>query len=188
MLILQGNIEFIHVPKTGGTYISDVIKQLEIPHTGTAFNHDNKIQLCETQSYFTCIRELDSWMMSYFFHRKRNGFNWQTHRRLDKLCQSSNITNFFENLVKYDNIVSEHYEYFLDWIDINKPIKFLRTQNLTNDLLHFLQTSSIEIDKIKYLKIDNLHRSQNVETVSKDLILELKQKNQKFYRKYGSYL
>ena len=188
MLILQGDIQFIHVPKTGGTYIRDVIKQLQIPHDGDAFNHDDDIINPETKSYFTCIRDLDSWMISYFLHRERNGFNWQTHRTLDRLCQSNNLNEFFSNLIKYENLVSDHYEYFLRSINWNKPLTILKTTSLSNDLFRFLETSGFDIDKTKYLKIENHHRSKKSEILNQDLILELKQKNQKFYQKYESYL
>ena len=188
MLILQGDIQFIHVPKTGGFYIRDVVKQLKISHTGDAFDHDNFTINPQTKSYFTCIRELDSWMISYFHHRERNGFNWQTHRTLDRLCQSNNLNEFFSNLIKYENLVADHYEYFLKSINWNKPVTILKTTSLAHDLFQFLETSGFDIDKTKYLKIENHHRSKKSQIPNKDLILELKQKNQKFYKKYGSYL
>lgn len=187
-MIISEDIQYIHIPKMGGTYFKEVIQTLNIPHTGDVFNHDNSVIDPRIRIYVSGIRPLDHWMISYFWHRQRNGFNWQLHRKLDSLCKAETVDDFFTNLLSFPDIVSEHFEYFLQSWNRQKPIYFLKVSNLSSEVSDFFKLQNISFDMEKFSQIPKIHKGENIQFPQLELRIKLNQSNPHFWNKYGKYL
>lgn len=189
MLTLQGGHRFIHVPKTGGTFVYEAIKKLGIPHKGEPFQHDQLIGK-KNGSYLTCIREPVSWMKSLYFFRKKHNWNWM-NRELENKCKADTLEGFFRNLCKpeNENIVLHYYEYFLGKAE-RAGITYLQTKKLNAELCDFLESHNIPFDKEKLLSMEKVgvNKRSNKGLLSKELEESFIENNASFYLKYGSLL
>jgi len=157
-MIIAPKHHFIHVPKTGGTFVFKAIKALGIPYSGSAFNHDQVPSYRASCSYFVCIRDPADWMCSQYYHRKRHNWNW-LNRKLENRCKATSLTGFFENLSLPENrdIVLDYYRYFLGNLPKDK-ITYLRTKFLNKDLSAYLKSIPIVFDERLLLAMPAVHR------------------------------
>lgn len=113
-LILPHSI-FLHVPKTGGTWVRHLLLSLNIPHREThrgdhdpGFGpidsiHDIPIHdrsWYENTAKWCFVRHPLAWYRSYFAYRQK--YPWEPKAiELDKLCQSNNFQEFIEKAIRF---------------------------------------------------------------------------------------
>ena len=94
-MILLGKSVFVHVPKTGGTWVGDAIGNSTASSKRVSL-HGGFDQIPKTHKglfLFGFIRHPLTWYKSYFAHRIRYGW---TESVLDKMCRSELFSEFIE--------------------------------------------------------------------------------------------
>lgn len=97
---------FIHVPKTGGTWISAVLREKGIVEEETSRPHMRWSEILEEPGMkawhhlrpFLFVRHPVSWYQSYWAYKVRNG--WESGNWMDETFQSPHFPIFVENCVK----------------------------------------------------------------------------------------
>ena len=191
-MLVKDKYYFIHITKTGGSFIFNTICDLDIPHSGGVWNHDDIPIYRDDYEYFTCIRDPVDWMSSIYFHRKINNWDWRNRRLLEAKCKARTLSRFFKNLSSPENrgIVLSYYEYFLGNVPSDK-ITYLQTNNLNKNLCYFLLSRKIIDNNLSQrlydMKIPNKGRKSLVSLATRE-ISKFRQNNIDFYTKYREYL
>lgn len=147
MLILPKSC-FIHVQKTGGTWIRKAIRSTVAGATPFAIDNDwhRGIADCPVPErfLFTFVRHPFTWFPSYWrFQTKQN---WVEPTELDRLCQAETFDEFMRNVFdRCPGIYSQ-------WIQIavGEPRRINcvgRYENLADDLVAALRCAGEEFDE-----------------------------------------
>lgn len=158
MAIILNNSLFLHFPKTGGKWVSKML----IDHVeGSKFVGDpiydaHKSPEVFDKAPFIFTRYPSSWLHSLWHHRARkkankfgSRFNWQNNHRLERECGSDNFDTFVSNVLSNTSCI---YDYYSDFTYIYKDVKYLKYENLAENLCSFLNDFDEKFDKESILK------------------------------------
>ena len=108
MAIELPNSVFIHVPKTGGRWVKDMLLNYVegAKPIGDAVYDSHNTPEIYGKPCFAFLRHPMTWVHSLFHHRakkkaNRNGhqWNWQEQLRLEKECKAENYEDFLNNVI-----------------------------------------------------------------------------------------
>ena len=130
---------FIHIPKTGGNSVSDVL--LKIPNTEQVTTHGPINQLTNVDNYFifSFVRNPFTRLASWYEHKKREG--------LHELFSS-----FVENIDPLDYLYFSQEYYLQHGQTETKRVSFVgKYENFSQDLNYIAKRIGINIDRIPHL-------------------------------------
>lgn len=130
---------FIHIPKTGGNSVSDIL--LKIPDTEQITTHGTLNQLTNVDDYFifSFVRNPFTRLASWYEHKKREGY--------DKLFSS-----FVENIDPLDYLYFSQEYYLYHGKTETKKVSFVaKYENFNQDLNHILKKINVKTDNIPHL-------------------------------------
>lgn len=148
MAISLKNSLFIHFPKTGGKWISNMlinyVKGAEF--VGDPIYDAHKSPPFDKKVFFF-VRQPESWLYSLWHHRARkktnkfgHKFNWQTKHRLERDCQSEVYDQFIDNVIANPDCLYEYYEDFVGQYE-KSQLCWGHYENLCNDLIKILRSN-----------------------------------------------
>jgi len=137
MIVMPRTI-FFHIPKTGGRWVREVIKNAGIYSRAYDQNFGHNIPFNCTDTFrirFCFVRNPIDWYRSFWSYRMRTG--WQ-NSVIDE-CQSPIFEEFVTLALKRSPAhVTQMYEMFIGTED-NPQIQWVgKQENLVNDLIDFL--------------------------------------------------
>lgn len=170
-LVLPHSI-FLHVPKTGGTWVRTAIDGAGIPnresnrgqeplgfqiHTDLTNTTDrgpwNLTFRRRPRTWyipggrfcFAFVRNPLDWYRSYWAHRMRKG--WKPQHKIDSVCASDDFETFVRHMLeKFPSYVSDLYELYAG--PENDEIGFVgRQENLIEDLIRALREAGEAFDE-----------------------------------------
>ena len=136
MLILPKSC-FLHIPKTGGTWVTQVIRQAGIPHEEFLVDGDphRGVKECPhpERFRFAFVRHPVVAYQSYW--RFKMGEDWNPPNQMDKMCRSDEFETFVLKALKYFPGFCTHvYEQYVG--PPENPIEFIgKQENLVEDLI-----------------------------------------------------
>jgi hypothetical protein len=158
--IIKNKLLFIHVPKTGGTYVRELINTIGIPNweTGKFEEHDH-IGICELNDCkdlisFGIIRKPYEWtisrwkwgMYTEFSAKLKGGTSAKKHWMAD--VWSEDINEFLFNTINKRNAIAE--ETMFNQLGIGNKLQvnyILKNENLQTELSSlFIKELNINID------------------------------------------
>ena len=183
MAIQLKNSIFLHIPKTGGLKISEML----INHvSGTKYIGDkiydaHLIPERVDCGFFCFVRRPAHFVHSLWHHRARkkkfgHKWNWQKQYPLETQCKSQDYETFMTNITSRPNIVWEHYSLFIR----SKKMVVGRLENLSEDLITILEFYNEDYNKFRIMKEARSvkHKGHYVKPVSQRWIeaIELSEK------------
>jgi hypothetical protein len=148
MALLTDHSLFLHVPKTGGTWIRHAYERgINFTRLGSQHSKFPDLLKCEgcpnpnTRFIYAFVRHPITWYQSRWAFRLKTG--WITDHPLDKMCASNNFTTFIENVVTHypNGWLTFEYSQFIDTVP--KPIDFVgRMEFLNTDFIKALQLAN----------------------------------------------
>jgi hypothetical protein len=153
MAIITDRCVFLHIPKTGGTWIKQAFRasNIKFEELGGQHNYFPDLYDLKEDGYFddlfvfTIVRHPIHWYPSRWAFRVKNG--WQARHPLDWNCASNNFHEFLENVFTYAP------EGWCNWLfsqycEINgKEIDFVgRTEFLADDFVKAMDKAGHEIN------------------------------------------
>jgi len=143
MAIRLNSFVFIHIPKTGGKWVSNMLIKYcpDASYIGDPIYDAHKSPALDLPA-LAFTRDPATWLHSLWHHRKRKKqnrhgmrFNWQVAHRLERECQSSNFSKFMDDVSNNPGCIFEYYEDFLSSYD---EVYLARYENLAEDLVRHL--------------------------------------------------
>jgi len=182
-LLLNNNMMFIHIPKTGGNWITEVLKINNLINRALPEKHDtpeiikSKYPNINPIKKFCFIRNPITWYESWFqYATMKNWRNWGKHKwhpckRLNGLGDKA-FNKFIENVIKHcPSYLSNLYSLY------TKDCDFVgKQEDLEKDLVKTLGIELKLIDKIgvsKKLKIRwNKALKDKIIELEKDILIK----------------
>jgi len=142
MAIELSNSVFIHVPKTGGRWVKQMLLQYvngAKPIGDAVYDSHNTPPTIGKQP-FAFLRHPMTFVHSLFHHRSRkksntrgHQWNWQENLRLERECQAEDYETFLTKVVGNKNVVKDYYDHYTTnhYPDIN----FGYMERLCDDLV-----------------------------------------------------
>ncbi len=144
MALLLSKSVFYHIPKTGGSWVTEALRRggvsTEIFHSMHTFLSASPPP--EGYYSFTFVRDPRSWYQSYWAYRMRT--QWRDAKGMDRKCYSTNFQEFIANCVEhYSGYVSNMYRVHVGADGSN--VNFIgKQEHLMEDLLHVLNEAGEE--------------------------------------------
>lgn len=137
---------FYHIPKTGGTYVREVLKLIsnDFKEVGHTHNTPLEVENYEKIPSFTIVRHPLDWYKSYYRYRIVSG--WRKGHFIDKHAQSESFDGFMNNFLKaYPcGYVTSRYLSVVPFVP-----NILRTETLDRDLKQLLKNWGYGFPKAK---------------------------------------
>jgi len=145
----NSNLTFLHIPRTGGTFIKYAIKQLGIQHEVIGPSHldweEVKIRREEGIKCFTFVRSPPDLIRSYWGHRMLVG--WGGDLTIAHACESIDFNKFVKRVITlHPGFIGELItRYIGEPEDENRPI-IGYYENLVGDLQTILEEAGERVD------------------------------------------
>jgi hypothetical protein len=187
--IISNKLLFIHVPKTGGTYVRELINNIGIPNyeTGRFEEHDHKgindLQKYDHLKSFGIIRKPFDWtisrwkwgMFTEFSAKVKGGTSAKHHWMAD--VWSDDINEFLFNTINKRKGIAEETMYNMLQIGMPNQVDYiLKLENLKDDLSNLFKLHlNIDID----LYTNDISNKKNIELDTKLIFPFLKDEIEK---------
>lgn len=188
-LILRKSV-FIHVAKTGGTWVSELLKQSGLVVGETRDPHASlaetvlEIPTAGSLPSFAFVRHPITWWKSYWSYKVKVG--WDPKNRVDSTCTADKFETFIRNVLdRHPGYLSRRY-----W-EMTQGVTFIgRFEALRESLMEILLKIGEEIPKTLYDKGDSNVASKEPQfekqcRLSPELLNELIQKEGYAFRHFG---
>ncbi|SER44876.1 Sulfotransferase family protein [Nitrosomonas sp. Nm51] len=148
MLILPKSC-FLHVPKTGGTWVKKAIAAAGISCKDYTLSGDPHIGLkdcpCREKFKFAFVRHPVDLYRSYWQFKMTYG--WDSDNQLDRACRSDNFQNFVRQVLnKFPGVYSKSLAGFVGETD--NEIEFVgKYENLIGDLITALRSAGEDFNE-----------------------------------------
>ncbi len=136
---------FLHVPKTGGNWVSSVLREQFSRAQRMPKIHTTRISAPRPELFtFAFVRHPLTWYQSYFSYKQRKG--WDPTNNWDDIVRCDSFTEFVEK------VLGETPAYYSKLIRrfvgrVGDEIDFVgRFESLTDDLIHALELAGEQFD------------------------------------------
>jgi len=168
MAIYSPKLVYLHPPKTGGTYITHLLRKTtkvtDLGHQHINFPELYRIRKEEWFSdkyIFTTIRHPITWYQSRWAFRIKTG--WKAQHPLDFNCASNDFCTFVENVLKYkpDGWFTHIMQGYTTLVP-NGVDKVIRMEDgLSNGLLDVMDSLNIKYNKKMFDNMEKANASQS---------------------------
>lgn len=152
MAIASDKLVFLHIPKTGGVWVTFALKRaLQTSMIGQQHSHfPQLLQLYEEEWYrqryiFTMIRHPITWYQSRWAFRVKHG--WRLGHPLDFHCSTNDFHSFVESVLKFkpDGWVTWLYNQYIE--NVPGGIDYVaRLEDGVGEVKHVLDQAKIDYD------------------------------------------
>lgn len=155
MAIYLKNSAFIHIPKCGGNWITNMIIA-HVKHHSVTNKKSHILVAHETppidRPVFCLVREPAEFANSLFWQRKtatvrRYGYiKWDERYDLEKACKSDDYHTFLKNVADLKNGIENYYKC---WYGKYNNVVIGKMENMCEDFICFLKDNNEEFDEDK---------------------------------------
>ena len=191
MAIYMPNSVYIHVPKTGGTWLTEAITASGIPFKKSAYlHHVPSFKEIHNRWVFVAVRHPVSWLTSLYHHRKRNNWNWDhpNAREIDIVCRAYKLEDFIIKVIDHPGIVGRYFDLFIRQYEGYQKLVIGKQENLANDFIAFLKKGGEMFNADAIRNFAPLHTSEISEQFPQRLLEPLFQSEKAFFLKCGYHL
>ena len=149
MSLLLRNSVFLHIPKTGGTWVKAALKRAGLivgVHTNYHGTIEDMKEEPEAQGLpmFAFVRRPDTWLASYWGYRMAT---WKFNRDFDQVVFDTSFEKFVWNCSLFvpQGLAFQHFQHYIGEGD-SRIQHIGRIENLTEDLITILQETGEDFD------------------------------------------
>lgn len=153
MAITTDDMVFLHIPKTGGMWVSNILRRIsQVSIIGHEHNHfPQLLQMYDEEWYkrryiFTMVRHPITWYQSRWAFRVKYG--WKAGHPLDFNCATNDFHSFVESVLKYkpSGWLTWLYEQYID--SVPGGIDYIaKLENGISEIHHILKEANVVYDK-----------------------------------------
>jgi hypothetical protein len=199
MSLVTENMVFIHIPKTGGSYVRHVLKTLNLVKKEIGPPHDPVFKIkphVKEKTFFCTIRDPVKWVFSVWgdwmdddIHRKNNirrlkeGNDWSTNQFSRQIVEfiKPDMTDTFKCIIQnYPGFVSSMYTEYIKGCEI-----VLDQSKLSEQLYDFLkEKNNLKVDYNYFMQISRKRVSKSSKNIIVDesILKEFRETENAYYK------